>query len=290
MRQKFYQSMLLTAVIASALGCNSCSKSEEDNDVIDYNSTPYLVTTNSMADCYFKPKKLNIIADNKRISGNWFANDKYGESIKLSELMDNDQEYAEHYYFLNDSLFEKYIELKRKDVTKKRFIDDGDMLSPYKEYAEYFGDNILEAYHGTEMFDFREGKCCVLPIVAVDVICDKDFDAEHPAGAKLNDIMAWHGYYNYYDYLHQVDEKGNLVNNGKNSHEYYVANSNFEDVPLVDIPKKPLLMAEHAFLLLFTSNPSKSDSYEFTVKITFGPDPLTGETVDVAPAKVVLNL
>ena len=46
---------------------------------------------------------------------------------------------------------------------------------------------------------------------------------------------------------------------------------------------------ESNFEILFDHEPTTPGTYEFTVKFTFGPDPLTGETVDIAPAKVSIE-
>jgi len=265
----------LLAIIVGSMLYTSCGKESVDRE------DDYCGTTYSIADYYFKPKKLNIIYKYDAIYGDWFANEKIG--TYLDDKVDKKQEYAEHYFFADKSTISKYFdwnENRRKDA----FIDESEILSPYKEYAEYFGDTILKTPHpSTE-------KICVLPITGVDVTCDKDFDSEHPAGTKLNDIMTWGYFPNYYDYLNEKDENGKLLHKGKRHYDFCIDyNYHGQTRPLTDIPNKPIMMADNDFTIDFNHKPDNPGRYEFTVKFTFGPDPLSGDTVDIAPASVSID-
>ena len=279
MRKLHNKAMLMLAVAAIAVLSPSCDKYGGDDDL-------YYVTSNSVADFYFMPKSLNITSiqnyGQNKIYGDWFANENVGKVVDLVLRLDYEQEHAEHYYFLDDSQVKKYIDVKNatgRDV----LIDPNDIISPFKEYAEYFGDTLLSYRHDDGKY-IGENNYCVLAVTGVDVTCDKDFDSQHPAGSNLNDIMCWGSYKDIYSYLHRTDENGNII--GKNESLPTMAQLNIYDIPLASIPENPLMMTENDFSLYFNSQPAEPGTYEFTVKFTFGPDPLSGEIVDVPSAKV----
>lgn len=279
------KAMFLLAVIVFTVLYPSCSKNKS-GDREDW----YLGTTYSIADYYFKPKKLNITYKYGGIYGDWLANEKIAIDQAYVDDLDNQQIYADHYFFLEDPKIKKYIDL-RDAIDREIFIDPNDIASPYKEYSEYFGDTILKTKHDSGGIVLNSlGYICVLPITGIDVTCDKDFDGEHPAGSKLNDIMVWDYFRNYYEYLNVKDKNGKLCNKGKRLYDFYQEdNYCIESIPLAEIPNHPLMMAEHDFTIKFNHEPTEHGKYEFTVKFHFGPDPLSGETVDIDPAKVSIE-
>jgi len=96
-------------------------------------------------------------------------------------------------------------------------------------------------------------------------------------------------FHNLYNVLHKKDGD-KLAYYGKTEHDLYNDDNRIiEKLPLSSIPEKPLLMMSNQFEIAFDHTPSAPGTYEFTVKFTFGPDPLSGETVDIAPAKVSIE-
>ncbi len=288
MTQKLNKTLLAIAALASSMLTSSCDKNESfDNDDL------YYVTSYNTTDIFFKPKKLNIFyIHNGVINGNWL----YSEGIDSTRIRWNDhiidyqQVNAEHYYFLNQTDIKKYVDMHNASM-KEVFIDTNDIINPYKKYAEYFGDTILKTHHGTGA-EYSGSNICVMPITGIDVTCDKNFDEKHPVGTPLNDIIQYLGYKNLYKYLNEKDENGVPLHQGKRLYDFYqhTLDTNYcYNVTLSDIPEHPLIMAIEHFTLEFTHTPTEHGRYEFTVKFSFGPDPLSGETVDIAPAKVSIE-
>ena len=293
MTHKLNKAVLLLAAFATITNITSCiDKNENPNDG-GLASTRYMVSTNSIVDTYFTPKKLNVCALNKSIYGDWFANENIGKPLGENNPIDAynrydlRQIYATHHYFVNTANQNKYLNIVRA-YNKKVFIDKNDIQSPYKEYAEYFGDTLCLTDH-TDYGDNYGFHACVLPVVAINVVCNKDFDSGHPAGTLLNDIAYLEQYLNYYNCLHQKSGD-NLLYYGKTAYELYNA-SNFivENMPLSYIPGNPILMMEGYFNIVFSHQPSTPGTYEFTVQFKFGFDPLTGETVEIEPATVSID-
>lgn len=287
MTQKLNKTLLAIAVLASSMLTISCDKEESsDNDDL------YYVTSYNTTDIFFKPKKLNIFCIHKdAIDGNWL----YSEGVDSTRIRWNDhiidyqQVNAEHYYFLNQTDIKKYVNLKETTM-KEVFVDPNDIINPYKEYAEYFGDTILKTRHQTGP-EYAGTNICVMPITGIDVTCDKDFDETHPAGTLLNDIIEYLGYRDLYKYLNDKDENGILLHQGERLYDFYQHSMDTYcyNVTLSDIPEHPLMMAVDGFNLRFTHTPTEHGKYEFTVKFSFGPDPLSGETVDIAPANISME-
>lgn len=287
------KAMLLTAAAAIALLPSSCAEDGGFGD--DW----YFVTTKSIADYYFRPITLNITskwdgsfkADGSPrwnvIYGDWFANASNGyNSDAQNDGSADSQKTAERFYFIDKQNIKKYFDLI-EDFHREVLIAPGDIISPYKEYAEYYGDTLLMTAHeeGLEICNV-----CVLPITGISVTCDKDFDKSHPAGSNLGDIMFWSSMYDLYGALHDVDENGEPRNNGLSADDFFRQSGSIKsNIPLSSIPEHPLMMTGDKFYLKINRPPSEPGTYEFTVKFTFGPDPLSGEVVDVPPAKVRID-
>ncbi|MCQ2973313.1 MAG: hypothetical protein MJ211_00725 [Bacteroidales bacterium] len=279
--------IFLLSIFILALLLISCEKMRDEGTS---NDDLYYVTTNNIVDCYFTPKKLNIyVSEDKRIVGDWFATEGFEKVFGPDYTRDFKQEYSSRYYFLDELSIKKYIDLKNKNYGIKNFIDKNDINSPYKEYATYFGDTlcISDHYDGGE---FYGETASVLPLIGVDVISDKDFDENHSAGTLLNDIIKYGWTDNIYNCLHEVDENNNLRFYGKRDFELY-SSDNFllEPFSITSLPTNPLLMMGSKFYLKFDHEPTNSGTYQFTVKFIFGSDPITGETVDIAPATVSID-
>lgn len=280
--------MLAIAALASSMLTTSCDK----NESFDHEDL-YYVTSYNTTDIFFRPKKLNIFCiNNATIDGNWLYNEGI-DSTRIywnDNLIDYKQVNAEHYYFISQTDVKKYVDMREAKM-KEVMIDTKDIINPYKKYAEYFGDTILKTRHSTGA-EYSGSNICVLPTTGIDVTCDKDFDEEHPAGTSLNDIIQYLGHKDLYKYLNEKDENGVLIHKGKRLYDFYQHNldTNYcNNITLSDIPEHPLTMAVHRFNLKFTHTPTEHGKYEFTVKFSFGPDPLSGETVDIAPSKVSIE-
>ena len=287
MLHKLNRAVLLLAAFATIANFTSCIDRNDNSEVGGLASARYMVSTNSIVDTYFTPKKLNICALNKAIYGDWFANENIGNTQVETNRYDLQQIYAKHHYFINTTNQNKYLNIVSA-YNKKVFIDQNDIQSPYKEYAEYFGDTLCLTDH-TDYGDNYGFHACVLPVVAIDVVCNKEFDSGHPAGSLLNDIAYLEQYLNYYNCLHQKSGD-NLLYYGKTASDlYYASNFIVENMPLSYIPGSPILMMESYFKIIFSHQPTVAGTYEFTVKFTFGPDPLTGENVEVEPATVSID-
>ncbi|MBO7440367.1 MAG: hypothetical protein J6U21_11905 [Bacteroidales bacterium] len=267
---------------------SSCNDDEGgDNDDL------YMVTTYSFFHNYYKPKKANLFAFKGEIIGDWFSNEQIRYSPVYQDVYHGDksslitddsaQEYAEHYFFLDEKGLKKYCEASEKSH-KKRLIDPKDIISPYKEYAAYYGDTMHLTNHDGILISGRGvDHACVMPLLAIDVICNKNFDTKHLAGSKLNDIMFYKQSLEMYNYLQDKKNQGEELYSGIGSCK------EFDKRRLSLIPENPIYLMESKFYIMFDHAPATPGTYEFTIKFTFGPDPLSGETVDIEPVTVSME-
>ena len=306
MTHNFNRAVLLLATLTASVLLNAC---KDDNDINknDHNKNKtekvgdnlYMVTTYNVVHEYFKPKKAAVYTKDKDIWGNWYANEKISskDTLFFYETFDSEYDYAEHFFFLDEDGIQKYVKAGRfktdpsdidynilSEKTKNEvMINPKDIISPYKEYAAYYGDTTHLTYHNSGIGATPWNFACVLPVTAIDVVCNKDFDADHPAGSKLNDILYYNQWLQTYEYLKDKNYQGEPIITGKGSMKM------FEPRKLSEFNSKPLYLMESEYQLTFDHSPSAPGTYEFTVKFTFGEDPLTGETVDIAPAKVSID-
>ncbi|MBQ1698449.1 MAG: hypothetical protein II075_11285, partial [Bacteroidales bacterium] len=198
--------------------------------------------------------------------------------LSRDETDDFAEEYAEHYCFMTQDKMIKYIE------DGKVMVDPNDIISPFKEYAAYYADTIYPSNHYCELIGLRgEVNLCVLPLIGIDVVCNKDYDEEHPAGSKLNDILFYDQYLDTYGYLQSKEYQGESLKIG------YGHIKDFEMRRINLLAENPVYLMESDFCLRLDHSPAVPDTYEFTIKFTFGSDPLTGETVDIAPVTVSME-
>lgn len=162
-------------------------------------------------------------------------------------------------------------------------LDPNDIISPYKEYANYYGDTCHLTHPEHVIIPNWVENACILPLIAIDVVCDKNFDDNHPTGSSLNDILYYSQSFNTYDYLKNKEFQGEKGGWARGSVK------RFEPCLLSQLPDNPVYMMESQYRLTFDHTPTAPGTYEFTVKFTFGPDPLSGETVDIAPTKVSIE-
>jgi hypothetical protein len=105
------------------------------------------------------------------------------------------------------------------------------------------------------------------PLDKITICCDKDFDAEHPAGTPLDDIVALR-LKTYYDFIKSGYKAYN--DNAPNiSSALKVRNVNFEDIN-ADNSKLASIELAHNTLspILFNSAPTELGEYPFTIEMT----------------------
>ncbi len=290
MTHKFNRAVLLLAALMATSSILSC---EDDNkEEPEQNDDLYFVTSNNIAHNYFKPKKANIFTYHGCIIGDWYSNEKapyenryrdvYNGYLDRVDTDDFAEEYAKHYFFLDEKGIKKYTSANRKN--NRVIIDKNDLISPYKEYADYYGDTThLKDHKGVFMGISSIENVCVLPLTAIDVTCNKEFDNNHPAGSSLNDIIYYKQSLELYEYLKNKKYQGEEFDSPICSIQ------DFNPRKLNTLPDNPVYLMESKISLTFDHKPSASGTYEFTVKFTFGADPLTGETVEIAPATVSID-
>lgn len=144
-------------------------------------------------------------------------------------------------------------------------------LPMYKKYAAYYGDTTYNSLHV-----IGEAIGCASTLSCIMVVCDKDFDAEHPSGTILNDLFQVR-YPRYYQYIKSGYKP-------KTSLSSYELDSIAELFSFKDVP----LFADETSLI-FKQHPAAPGKYTFTVSFTFGEDPITGEKVELAPASIEIE-
>ena len=292
MTQKITKTAFLLISLSCASVLYSCKNDDNESGNNSYGDVLYMGSTYNLVDNYFTPKKLNVCSTSqKNILVDWFANEYIGSDDKeRDDTRDINQEYSERYYFTTWELASKYAATAySSDGRFEVMFDENDIISPYKEYASFYGDTLCKAQHCASG-KFYHLNACVLPVKGIDILCDKDFDEAHPAGTSLNDIVKMPSIYNTYGVLNKKDENGKPLYYGKTDYDFYDdANLYLENIFLNTIPDNPIQMLSSNCLFSFDREPSAHGVYEFTIKFTFGADPLTGKTVDIAPATVSIE-
>lgn len=150
-------------------------------------------------------------------------------------------------------------------------VEDQKHLDKYNEYAKYFGDTSYSWYH-----DMYFDRAITAQLYSIDIVADKDFDKEHPAGTSLNNLFTLK-YNAYHSYI-----KGNYKN-------VHAKEGERSDVPMDSVSVvtdfKGSSLFQSGAKLLLSKRPAKG-KYTFTFTLNFGEDPLTGEKVEVPPASI----
>jgi hypothetical protein len=137
----------------------------------------------------------------------------------------------------------------------------------YNDYVNYYGDTTYWQRHTKEI----NGVGCIMPLKSISVVADKDLDEAHPAGTPINDLLDI-GYARLYSYI-----KGGYTPEMANEHQLYSIS--------------PLATFEGDFLfpeksrLIFKKKPAPG-KYTFTVTFTFDKDPVSGDSLELAPASI----
>ncbi|MBO4772178.1 MAG: hypothetical protein J5595_06540 [Bacteroidales bacterium] len=146
------------------------------------------------------------------------------------------------------------------------------ILSKFHEYVVFYGDTSYCGMHSQA----RNGNGCMMPLKSISIVADKDLDEAHPAGTLLNDLFDIR-YPRYNSYI----KSGYLPRLNVND---YVLDS---ISPLSDF-KGEILFPEDAKFYL-KKHPSNKGKYTFTVTLTFDKDPVSGESLELAPASIEIE-
>ena len=110
-----------------------------------------------------------------------------------------------------------------------------------------------------------------MPLNNITIVADRDFDAEHPAGALLNDLFTLE-YWAKYSYFKQNSK-------GEGPSDSLAVLSDFKGASLFNNP-----------VIRFLKKPLKgSGKYVFTVTFDFGKDPLTGGEAAIEPKNIEIE-
>lgn len=220
------------------------------------------IETNNIVDNYFVPGKMLATPSETENNILW---------LKWSRVINSD--YAPNNYYLASQSFN--YQAKNKTEYKR-----------YIEYAKYFGDTVYNRWHYFEETEWIS----VMPLTSVDITSDKEFDTDHPAGSNINDLCTFvdHGN-NIYAFLHDTDAQGVPLYKG-----HYKTNG---DVPLHfsryynvnEIKTNPIIMPSESNYIRFNKMPEKHGTYNITISIKFGPDPITGQEIDIEPVTVSID-
>ena len=139
--------------------------------------------------------------------------------------------------------------------------DDPSAMRRFENYAKYFSDTIFSTEHEIDVRDYAS----VMPLIAINVVTEKKYDAQHPAGSNINDILYLHTSRNYEKLIAQQYEQG--------------IDRRIDSVSVI----RPINMLNEVFYLHFSKQPECPGSYTFSITMTFGADPITGDTIELAP-------
>ncbi len=162
-------------------------------------------------------------------------------------------------------------EVKRTAYPNYSWCHDS-ILSKFHEYVVFYGDTSYCGMHSQA----RNGNGCMMPLKSISIVADKDLDEAHPAGTLLNDLFDIR-YPRYNSYI----KSGYIPKLNVND---YVLDS---ISPLSDF-KGEILFPEDAKFYL-KKHPSNKGKYTFTVTFTFDDDPVSGESLELAPASIEIE-
>ncbi|MBP5683236.1 MAG: hypothetical protein J6X05_08350 [Bacteroidales bacterium] len=144
--------------------------------------------------------------------------------------------------------------------------------SKFHEYAVFYGDTAYLENHS----QLHNGNGCMMPLKSISIVADKDFDEAHPAGTLLNDLFDIR-YPRYNSFI-----KSGYIPKGR------VIDYDLDSIsPLSDFKGEFLFPEEAKFYL--KNYPSIKGKYTFTVTLTFDKDPVSGESLELAPASIEIE-
>lgn len=126
----------------------------------------------------------------------------------------------------------------------------------FESYAKYFGDTIFSNEHEID----NQYYASVMPLTAINVVTERQYDMQHPAGSVLNDII----------YIHTARNNEMLV-----AKQYYQAfDRRIDSISNTN----PINMLNGIIYIHFIKQPDNPGVYSFSISMEFGADPVTGET------------
>ena len=118
----------------------------------------------------------------------------------------------------------------------------------------------------------------MMPLKSISIVADKDIDEAHPAGTLLNDLFDI-----------RYPRYNSFIKNGYEPNDY----DNVRDYSLDSISplsgfKGEFLFPEKAKFYL-TDKTTTKGKYTFTVTFSFDKDPVSGESLELAPASIEIE-
>lgn len=171
-----------------------------------------------------------------------------------------------------------YIIMECDDGGKSYSFDakDEKEMATFERYAKAFGDTLFSEIHHS--WDYIAS---VMPLVSMNVTTDRVFDAKHPADSLINDLIDIYIWKDFKTVIAITEDLEHHKNEDVGLLDYYRN--------LDSIPDSPISMFPDWFRLHFKKNPDTLGTYNFTISMKFGADPVTGETVEIAPVTVEME-
>ena len=151
-------------------------------------------------------------------------------------------------------------------------------LAVFKKYSEQLGDTALPKSERSWHYSPNNIDVIINKIEGIEVICNKDFDENHPQGSSVSDILTFYGStpvkYIKRGYKWMANSKITIPENmGFHYLETIVSNA-------AEIANKNFEFYGGQFYLYFTQLPSQPGTYTFDVTIKF-PDKELKKTVSM---------
>ena len=196
------------------------------------------------------------------------------EPLNDEKIPEGGLDISEHYitgYLVPDEIEVKYTDYELYfDVVfsgDEYSTCDGKDTEDYKK-AKYFIDLYGDTSFNGAVLPFMSTSIAY-PIDKITIECDKDFDAEHPAGDPLDDIVMLY-YSSYYRFI----KSGYVCAGGPwsgNVLEHYILTFNKINS---DVTK---LIQETSAMLRFSSLPAEPGEYTFTLEMVVNGETLSAE-------------
>lgn len=265
--------LLLLMFFVSASVLLSCGDDEKDDDektpVEDEKSAdnPIVYGFPSFADKYFIPSSVRM----KSYTACDSVKMKCTSSDGKVEIYDNTNSFSIPYdcYIIMDCDYEG-------NSYKFNSKNENDLVA-FEKYAKAYGDTVN--YGGMHHLPYQYF-FSVMPVVALDVKTDRQFDKSHPAGSSIGDII---NLYIWRDVLSKISET--LEDTNKEEYGLYEQYRGLNSISA----DNPVYLLPDWFRLHFKTLPDTRGVYNLTISMKFGADPVTGETVEVEPVTVAFE-
>lgn len=152
------------------------------------------------------------------------------------------------------------------------------------EYATYFGKNykhyefvegLSELYGDTSYIGYpAKGNNVALayPVDKMTIFCDRDFDAEHPVGKPLDDVVTL-DFCSHYNFI-----KSGYKKNASNKQHLQDVDCYTMHLDKINADVATLLAMQRSYMHFnFTSAPAEPGEYNFTLEVTTNGETFTTE-------------